>query len=149
MRGSDKRRKGMSRSGYTDDGDSVVMYRGAVLSSVKGKRGRTLLIELAAAMDAMPEKELIANELVQDGAFCALGVVGAKRGIDMSKLDPEDAYAVADAFDIAPCLAREIVFVNDDEMAAYRMKESETPAERWQRVRKWVQNAIDKPGSVF
>src|SRR5688572_2055589 len=126
----------MSRSGYTDDCENVQLWRGAVVSAIKGKRGQHFLRELAEAMDAMPVKELIADNLQKDGSYCALGVVGAKRGLDMSKLDPDDAEAVSETFNIARALAKEIVWINDDEFA---YDDIETPAQRWSRVRKWVE----------
>lgn len=107
----------MSRSGYSDDcgGWSLIRWRGAVNSAIKGARGQKFLRELAAALDAMPEKRLIANELRSaDGEFCTLGVLGDVRGIEMSRLDPDDRDSVAAAFGIAPTLAAEIVFENDD-----------------------------------
>lgn len=134
----------MSRSGYSDECDNLALYRGTVLSSVKGKRGKGLLTELAEALDAMPVKELIAHELETAGAYCALGVVGKARGIDLATLDPHNAEQIAKAFNIAPCLAREIEFVNDDDFGYSK----ETPAQRWERVRQWVQQAIDNPRSV-
>lgn len=136
----------MSRSGYSDDfGDEypgqMALYRGAVDRAIGGKRGQQFLRELAAAMDAMPEKVLIADELKDaDGDFCALGVVGNVRGIDLSKIDPEDAEAVSRMFNIAECMAREIVFINDDDFA-YGWSD-ETPQERWKRVRQWVEQHI-------
>lgn len=136
----------MSRSGYSDSCDGVTLYRGAVISAVRGKRGRALLLELAAALDAMPVKELIADELEANGGFCALGVVGAKRGLNLKEIDPEEAETVAKKFGIAQCLAREIVWVNDE---AGPYGETETPAQRWIRVRKWVQDALDDPRSVY
>lgn len=54
----------MSRSGYVDDCENLELYRATVERSIKGKRGQAFLRELAAAMDAMPEKVLIAEELV-------------------------------------------------------------------------------------
>jgi hypothetical protein len=87
---------------------------------------------LAAALDAMPEKKLITDALEDDGAVCALGALGKSRGIDMAKIDPHDPPQVAGAFDIAECLAQEVVYENDE--AGY----NETPEQRWQRVRKWV-----------
>ena len=129
----------MSRSGYTDDGDNYAMWRGMVASATRGKRGQKLLRELAEAMDAMPVKELIANELQSGGSYCALGVVGAKRGVDLTAIDPEDPDQLSRAFDIAPCLAQEIEFINDDDFV---YGEQETPAQRWQRVRKWVAEQI-------
>ena len=132
----------MSRSNYSEDLDNwaMIKWRGQVTSAIRGKRGQTLLRELAEAMDAMQEKELIASELEADGAHCALGAVGAKRGIDMSSLDPTDSMSVAAAFDVANALACEIVYINDEE-GPYC---GETDAERWTRVRAWVSEQITK-----
>ncbi len=131
----------MSRSGYSDDCDgwALIRWRGAVESAMKGKRGQKFLIELAEAMDAMPVKELIANELVEQGSFCALGVVGRKRGIAIESIDPEDSRTVAEQFGIANAMAQEIVFMND-EGAWY----DETPQQRWSRMRHWVDINIRK-----
>lgn len=106
----------MSRSGYSDDcdGPELALWRGAVASAIKGRRGQALLRETLAALDAMPVKKLIAHELAHDGEYCTLGVVGQVRGIDITKLDPEDREGVAKAFNIAPALAAEIVYENDE-----------------------------------
>ena len=64
----------MSRSGYSDDcnGWDLIRWRGAVTSAIRGKRGRALLLELRDALDAMPEKALIAHDLVNStGQFCS------------------------------------------------------------------------------
>ena len=134
----------MSRSEYSDDCDGwdLVCWRGAVTSAMRGKRGQALLIELAEAMDAMPVKELIAHELVKQGRFCALGVVGQKRGIALESIDPEDSRTVAEQFNIANAMAQEIVFVNDE--AAWH---DETPQLRWSRMRCWVDINILKEQS--
>lgn len=129
----------MSRSGYDDDcgGWALIRWRGAVTSAIRGKRGQALLTELRNAMDAMPVKELITHELVADGSFCTLGVVGQARGIALSEIDPDDSATVARQFDIAEPLAREIVFMND-EAGWYQ----ETPGKRWARMRAWVEGNI-------
>lgn len=131
----------MSRSGYsTDHGDtwSYVCWRGQVASATRGKRGQKLLHELRDAMDAMPEKKLIKEELKSaDGGFCALGVVGQKRGLNLDLIDPEQYDKVSEHFDIAQQLAREIVYLND-EVCAYR-----TPEQRWQFMREWVEEEIN------
>ncbi len=137
----------MSRSGYSDDCDNLQLWRGAVISAIKGKRGQQLLRELAEAMDAMPVKELIAEYLKDGESYCALGVVGAKRGVDLASIDTLDPRQLSKAFDIAPCLAQEIEWVNDDDHS-YRSA-AETPAARWQRVRKWVQATLDDPYSAY
>lgn len=164
----------MSRSGYSDEcyGRELVMWRGAVNSAIKGKRGQSMLRETLAALDAMPVKELIAHELVQEGEFCTLGVVGHARGIDMSTIDPEDRDGVAKAFGIAPALAAEIVFMNDESFDDYkwvnaeicgpmrpqypycehhsrtvRMEIENAPAKRWQYMRDWIASNIKKDPS--
>ncbi len=161
----------MSRSGYNDDCDDYLAlgrWRGMVASALRGKRGQAFLRELAAAMDAMPEKRLIADELQFDGEFCALGVVGAARGIDMATIDPEDYDQVAVTFGLAACMVQEIVFENDEafdnfEWAAIpifgpvrpyypeygrhyvtvRQPRKDAAEARWVHMRAWVQKQID------
>lgn len=134
----------MSRSGYSDDGDydqwATIRWRGAVASAVRGRRGQAMLTELLTALDAMPVKELIADELVEkDGAVCALGALAGARGIDVSSVDPDDSETVAGTFGIATALAQETVWMND-EGGGYWNKE--TPAQRWARMRAWVASQI-------
>lgn len=128
----------MSRSGYSDGIDNwdLIRWRGQVASAIRGNRGQALLRELAVAMDAMPEKKLISKALEQDGAHCALGVVGAARGIDLRLIDPEEPRQVSEVFNIARQLAAEIAFENDE------MGWCETPENRWRRMRGWVQDNI-------
>jgi hypothetical protein len=129
----------MSRSGYDDGYDTwaMIRWRGSVASAIRGKRGQKLLRELAEAMDAMPVKRLIANELVQGGEHCALGVVGAARGIVLDGIDPEDTERVAVTFEVSDALVREIVHENDEGATNWHSRE-ETPEERWLRMRTWV-----------
>jgi hypothetical protein len=125
----------MSRSGYSDDyGEwSLIKWRGQVASAIRGKRGQKLLVDLYKALDAMPTKELIRNELeTSEGQVCALGALGKARGIDMKTVDPEDTERVASVFDVADQLAREIVYMNDEAYYA------ETPAERYERMKRWA-----------
>ena len=131
----------MSRSGYCDDidGPELALWRGAVASAIRGKRGQALLRDMAAAMDAMPVKRLIARYLVKDGEVCALGAVACARGMDVSGIDPERYWTVASAFDIADALAREVEYWND-ECGPYQ----ETPEQRWTRMRAWVAGKIRK-----
>lgn len=125
----------MSRSGYSDgcDGWSLICWRGAVESALRGKRGQEFLKQLAESLDEMPVKRLISHDLEAQGEFCTIGVLGAKRGVDMAKLDPNDREEVAGVFGIAPAMAAEIVFMNDE--GSYI---AETPEQRWTRMRKWV-----------
>lgn len=133
----------MSRSGYIDDCDDPLQlgrWRAQVKSAMRGKRGQAFLRELAAAMDAMEEKVLIANELISDdGDCCTIGVVCKARGVDVSSVDYEEPQEVGDAVGIAKQLAAEIEYENDE---CGPWDRSETPEERWQRMRKWVQSRI-------
>lgn len=128
----------MSRAGYTDDDSSeypLALWRGAVMSSIRGKRGQALLKELVVALDTMPEKRLIAHELVSnDGEVCALGAVALARGQDVSWVDPEAYEVVAKQFNIAEPLAREIEWENDEGVYGSQ----ETPEHRWERMRAWA-----------
>ena len=133
----------VNRSGYSDDCDGwdLVRWRGAVASALHGKRGQAALREIAAALDAMPVKELAAESLVnEDGAFCTLGALGHARGLDMNMIDPEDRQAVADAFGIAEAMAAEIMFVNDEHTDDWIWMEVEIcgPMRRWERHNRWV-----------
>lgn len=56
----------MSRAGYCDDIEDPLelgRWRAQVRSATRGKRGQKLLRDLLAALDAMPEKRLVADEL--------------------------------------------------------------------------------------
>lgn len=132
----------MSRSGYSDDLDPLDLgrWRGRVASATRGGRGQAFFRDLLAALEAMPEKRLIAYELQQGGEVCAIGSLGARRGIDMSGLDPDDPDTVAGQFNIATCLAQEVVYMNDEGTWG-----SETPEQRWVRMRAWVASQLKAP----
>jgi len=130
----------MSRSGYSDDCENLELYRSAVDRALRGKRGQSFLLELAASLDAMPEKALIAGELVSgNGACCAIGAVCKSRGLDVSHVDYEDPDSVARAIGVARSMAAEIEYINDE-----RGERNETPEQRWYRVRKWTSDKIAK-----
>lgn len=124
------------RCGYQDDLEQqdLAMWRGRVTSAMRGKRGQKLLRELLAALDAMPDKRLIENRLVDDaGDVCLLGAGGKARQLpNLDKLDPEDHDGLAKIFDVAPCLIQEIEYENDE--GGYH----ETDEQRFERVRKWL-----------
>lgn len=143
----------MSRSGYSEDCENIELWRSAVRNAIRGKRGQTLLRDLAIALDAMQEKRLITAELQDaEGDFCTLGVLGSVRGVDLKSIDPEDRDMVGKAFNIAPALAAEVVFENDEN--GYRWNPAlgksvfETPEERWTRMRKWVADNLIEPTEV-
>lgn len=129
----------MSRSGYSEDCGNLQLWRQAVEQATFGRRGQALLKRLRDALDAMPAKRLIADE-IQDahGDVCALGA-----------LDPQfkgyDAVDLARHFNIAQALAAEIVYENDEHDS---WKVNETPEERWTRMRAWVAKQIGPDDEV-
>jgi hypothetical protein len=131
----------VSRSGYSDccEGWELIRWRGAVASAIRGKRGQAFLRELLAAMDALPEKKLIANAFTADGAFCALGTVAHARGMDCERFDPDAPEEVAMLLDIPHALASEIMYENDE--AHYH---SMTPGVRFECVRNWVVSKLQE-----
>jgi hypothetical protein len=131
----------MSRSGYSDDCEQwdLIRWRGAVKSAILGKRGQAFLNEMLTALDAMPDKRLVKNELDQSGQVCAIGSVGKARGLDMSGIDPEDRETVANVFGISPAMAAEIVYENDEGVGYWT---DETPERRFERMRAWVASKI-------
>lgn len=136
----------MSRSGYSDDGDQwdMIRWRGAVSSAIRGKRGQAFLRDLLAALDAMPEKRLVANSFQRDdGCVCTLGALAKVRGIDTKPLETDyeeaDTRRVGEVFGIPGALAAEIMFENDDDFDCGARED--TPArqeQRWRYMREWV-----------
>lgn len=140
----------MSRSGYYEGGPESqeeqwahIRWRGAVKAAMRGKRGQAFLREMADALDAMPEKKLERDVLVdQSGECCAMGAVAIARGLDTSKVDPDDREDVAELFGIAPALAAEIAFENDE---CWGTRSSE---DRWRYMREWVRSRIEGDGEL-
>ncbi len=168
----------MSRSGYyeCDGGEtwSMICWRGAVASATRGKRGQAMLKEVLAALDALPEKILASESLVNaEGQYCTLGALGRARGIDMAEIDPDDYEAVAETFGIAGALAREIMWLNDEEVSDHkwidveifgpvrpyypeygkhvrsvRVTNENQHKERFDLMRKWVSEQIIQPAAA-
>src|SRR5262249_10258562 len=142
----------MSRSGYSDDiWDDPwqgIMYRANVDRALYGKRGQAFLKEMLAALDAMPDnnKRLIRGSFEdKSGEVSALGAVGRASGnqcigpLDSIDTDIEvDVKAISKHFGIARCMAAEIMFENDEAFSWTK----ETPEQRYERVRRWVQSNI-------
>jgi hypothetical protein len=138
----------MSRSGYSDDCDdtwALIRWRGAVTSAIRGKRGQAFLRELIGALDAMPEKRLIAEELACPDGVCAMGAVAAARGLDPSQVDPYDRGAVARFMGLPHAMVAEIAFENDGDFCG---RYNESPEQRWARMRAWAQSQLFVPGEV-
>lgn len=165
----------MSRHGYSDDTDdwlAIGRWRGQVSSAIRGKRGQALLRDLAEALDQMPDKRLYPGSFATaDGEFCTLGVLGAKRGTKMDDLGDDiecEVGLVAERFGIAPAMAAEIMYLNDEYMVdvwmlvdvefvgpvrphypdwgrhtrSVEVHNDNHAAERWQRMREWVRENL-------
>lgn len=131
------------RSGYCDEIDprDLAMYRGRVASAIRGKRGQRLLRDCLTALDAMPEKRLIPDQLIDGKDVCLLGAAGRVRQVELDDIDPEAHDLLAKSFDVAACLIAEIEYVNDEQGMS-----RETPEQRWSRVREWVgKNLLPSP----
>ena len=143
----------MSRHGYVDDYDfdedaNLLMgrWQGRVKSAMRGKRGQEFFRDLIAALDAMPVKELHAHN-VSGTCLCAMGAVGAYRGVDLSdqQEDLDEPYGdhegaterTGAALNIAPSMAREVAYENDEGPLR------ETPAHRWDRMRRWAVSKLN------
>jgi hypothetical protein len=120
-----------SQYGYELDQWDLIRWRGAVMSAIRGKRGQSFLRDAVSALEAMPDKRLIAEALVDpDGEYCLMGAVAAHRGVDVSEIDPEEPEHVAATMGIAAAMAQEIAHEND-----YRHY---TPEQRYEHMLAWV-----------
>lgn len=133
----------MSRSGYTDDCEHVELWRANVRRSLGGRRGQAFLCDMATALDAMPVKRLVTGDIVnEDGECCAIGSVALARKMDVATIDESDPDEVAAAFGVARAMVQEIAYENDErELGGYQ---PETPEQRWTRMRKWVDEKLQK-----
>lgn len=145
----------MSRSGYSDELDPLELgkWRGQVASAIRGRRGQAFLREMLSALEVLPEKRLIAHDLINDGEVCAIGAVAVARGTDVTGIDPDDGDAVGQAFGIAHQLAQEIAYLNDECDGHHAVEvvvngqsrkqwRDDTPEERWRRMHQWVASQI-------
>lgn len=141
----------MSRSGYSDDCENIALYRNAVDRATYGKRGQAFLKELVATLEAMPEKRLVADVLVEDtGEVCALGAVCKARGFveEGKRYYGAEHEVLSQKLDIAPSLVAEIEYENDENgrkhelVDGYWQHQEETPEARYQRVLAWAKEHI-------
>jgi hypothetical protein len=133
----------MSRSGYSEDwgedfNNQLELYRNSVDLALSGRRGQKFLKDLLAALDSMPQKRLIRYEFEKAGEVCALGAAGRAKGIDLPRgeMDEIDIRYLSRSLGVAPCMAREIMYENDDRGRAA------TPEQRFVRMRQWVSEKI-------
>ena len=118
-------------------------------AAIRSKRGQKLLRDLLGALDAMPEKLLIASDFVwPDGKCCALGALGLTRGMDSEYMQSMGVDCLVDfskaarAFAAPPSLIEWIMRENDLGMGAQRMNRSEAQKQRWIYMRALVASKI-------
>lgn len=142
----------MSRSGYEDwdDNNQANLYRGNVQRAIDGQRGQKFLRELLSALDGMEDKRLCPNDFRNsDGHFCTLGVMAQAKGIktdDLGIYDGVDVELLGKRFNIAPCLAAEIMYLNDEYFVRSTnwitgepiAQDENSLVQRWQKMREWV-----------
>ena len=131
------------------------MWRGAVASALRGKRGQAFLREMRTALDELSEPRLIAGIMVAtegidwEAGVCSLGAVGIRRKMDRIELDALDnaeREEIGLAFGIAGAMAAEIQWINDE--ASFRVigrhgrSRWETPEQRFTRVRAWIDSRL-------
>ena len=115
-------------------------YRYAVDRAIKGKNGQQFFLDLVAALEAMPTKELISGDLIDaDGRYCALGAVCASRGFEVSFLLAASSVELSDLLEIAEDLVKEILWQNDE---GGDVIHQDSPVERWQLMYDWAKSLI-------
>lgn len=145
----------MSRHGFVDLEDleydhlAEGRWKARLQAALRGKRGQVFLRDLIEALDAMEAKELHAHNLGGD-CVCAMGALARARGVMVAdlqeELDDEDGdhgwatEVMGDRLDIAPSLAREVAYRNDE--CGWQ---KETPAQRWRRMRRWAEKRLTTP----
>ena len=92
----------MSRSGYSDDLETwqLIKWRGQVMSAIRGKRGQKFLRELLAALDAMPKKILITEDLIDLRTLLTVAMYGCR----MSARKKRARYLIAANGSSSPAL---------------------------------------------
>ena len=151
----------MSRSGYDCDGDSdnpvVYLWESITARAIAGRRGQTMLRDLARALDEMPALRLVAGSFKQaDGEVCTLGALARSRGEDITTLQERAAEEASEegcwdiarqagtTFGVARSMAAEVMYQNDE-----AGPDDETPEARWARMRRWVSRKLAKDGAPF
>lgn len=148
------------RINYSEDEDydgQFNLFQANCRRSINGKAGQKSLRELEAALLALPEKRLIADELENaDGEVCAIGAIKKYRGVVVDA-DPEDMESVGVELGMPRLVAWKVVCLNDVDIDG-RYVEAQgpihrhqgrpcvfvpvTPEQRYEQVLAWVRRQI-------
>lgn len=126
--------------------------------ALKGKRGRKVLVELEAALLALPRPRLMEGRLSEaEGEYCALGALAHARGVADERMQQLDSLVDFDGgptieptlqlgreLGICGPLAAKIASVNDKEITYVGGAGfvPETPEQRFSRVLAWVRDEL-------
>lgn len=163
----------MSRTEWDDDGGDYDyniygLQIGWALRALKGKKGQAALKELEAALLALPEKRLIAENFCKEGQVCVLGALALKRRLDVGMsdgvarkdiqqtygLDPDPEEAISRArkdLGLSRMFAIEVMEQNDKTTGKWIKEEGRyapfTPQERYEHVLAWVRMQMKEQSS--
>jgi hypothetical protein len=152
------------RINYSEDEDYLGqfnLFQANCQRSIEGKAGQKSLRELEAALLALPEKRLIADELENaEGEVCAIGAIKKYRGVDVES-DPQEMEEVGVELGMPRLVAWKVVALNDFDNGEYveafgptyhGMKLWEfvpvTPERRYEMVLAWVRQQIQSEAIV-
>jgi hypothetical protein len=129
------------RINYTDDEDFAgqgELRQANCERSLRGKQGQEELRELREALLALPEKRLICGLLANDeGGVCAVGAYAKRKGLDLSKYDPEDETDfVGIEAGMPKLVAWKVVEMNDIQF------DHLTAEQRYERMLVWVESKL-------
>lgn len=116
--------------------------------SLKSKRGQASLLELEAALLALPTKRLIAGELDDGDDCCAVGALARFKGITPNADAEYEMEEVGVECGLPKLVAWKVVEFNDVHMDRKwnGLKSREyTPEERYDALLKWVQGLLRNP----
>ena len=93
------------RIGYSDEEDypnQFELWQGNCRRSLRGRKGQAFLRELEAALVALPEKRLIADDVAKAGEVCAVGAWLLKKRTEAGR-PRADVLAELEAIDSEDC----------------------------------------------
>ena len=149
----------ISEEDEEDYNNQALLWEANLERSLKGRKGQAALRELEAALLALPDKRLIANQTVDDGgSVCAIAALAQHRGYkgdlslpkepDYDKDDFEywDEYEYQEAVEAAMLkiaadlgvprmVASAIIYENDDTYIS-------TPEQRYTKMLRWTQRHL-------
>lgn len=158
----------MSRIDYCEPDDTRSFLRACAYGAnterhLKGKKGQAALLELEAALLALPEKALQYSRFVvipekegDQGSVCALGAVALKRKMDKGLGRQEALRTINKEFHCheddssleVGDTAKYMNYVHNFAWAVIEQNDEyggRTPEECYKRVLKWCQNSIIRP----